>query len=42
MAHMDISPANIMVTPNLGSEWDRLRVLDMGLAQSFLPDLCLN
>ena len=41
-AHLDISPGNVMVTCNPVNEWDRLRVLDMGISQGFRPGVYLK
>ncbi|KAL3159446.1 Immunoglobulin [Trebouxia sp. C0009 RCD-2024] len=37
IAHLDLSSANIMLVSEAASDWLKLRILDFGLAEAFLP-----
>ena len=37
LAHLDVSPANSMLVSEAQSDWDKLRMLDLGLAVPFQP-----
>ena len=37
LAHLDVTEANIMLTPNTKKEWYTLKLFDFGLSQPFMP-----